>query len=162
MSRSRSTGTPVGTFAAIPGGGSSGCGSMKSCSGLSASIAPCSSSVYLFTISSAKPGGIHAARLELAPQVSRIVGWDATLLVHQRLRKRRLVTFVMAMADGSLPVALIGTAGNRAAQLLEASGSMVKIKVHLAGYPVGCHRTTVRRQSIFAGNLVIRLSINTT
>ncbi len=94
--------TAVSAFDAAPGGGASGSGSMKSCSGRSASIAACSVSVYLRSAASAWSACSVAAFDErLRPELAhgRVRG---DLLVHDRLRERRLVPFVVpvsAIAD---------------------------------------------------------------
>ena len=98
-SRSRSSGTAVSTFAAAPGRAGAGSRLDESCSGLSSSIARCSSRGVLLD----ELVGRARLRSRRAPRAcrahsSRTVGCDGDLLVHQRLRERRLVAFVVPVA----------------------------------------------------------------
>ena len=88
-SLSRSSGTAVSTFDAAPGGGGSGCGSTKSCSGCSVSSASCKLAIFASVSSSGAAGATSPRSTSVRAQISRTVGCVRDLLIHDRLRERR-------------------------------------------------------------------------
>ena len=98
-SRSRSIGTAVSTFAAAPGGGGSGSGSTKSCSGCSSSIDALQlRRVLLDQRVGTSPGSSSPRSSSVRAQMLAHGRVRRDLLVHQRLRERGLVAFVVPVA----------------------------------------------------------------
>ena len=100
-SRSRSSGTAVCDLSRRrPAAAAPGYGSTKSCSGCSVveRLLRAPSMCFLHDRVGASPAATTPRSTSVCAQISRTVGCDGDLLVHQRLRERRLVAFVVAVA----------------------------------------------------------------